>query len=305
MSIDMQDEFDVALFIFDHLDAMVAYWDANEACVFANNAYRNWFGKTREQVVGHTLRELLGPFYTLDLPHIRAAQAGRQQLFERAIPAPDGSVRHSLVSYIPHIVDGQVRGFFVHVADVSPLKEVERQLQEEKEKAEYLATHDFLTGLPNRVLLLDRISQALAMAKRKHHLVALFNLDIDDFKKVNDTYGHGVGDRLLVEIAGRLKRSLRESDTLTRLGGDEFLLLAPGVESIAQAKIIAAHILERVRTPFQLGTLNLSVTFSLGTALYPQDGMTPDVLIANSDHGLYVAKGLGKNRFIFANEVNA
>jgi diguanylate cyclase (GGDEF)-like protein len=185
------------------------------------------------------------------------------------------------------------------------LFEQERELKTAKDKAEELATHDFLTGLPNRVLLLDRITQALVRAKRQHRIVALLSLDIDNFKKVNDTYGHGVGDRLLVEIAARTKGSLRESDTLTRLGGDEFLLLAPEIESATQVETIAAHILESIGHPFQLGEVTISITFSLGIALYPRDGMTPEVLIAASDRALYLAKKLGKNRFALANQRGA
>ncbi len=294
------DQFRIALFLLDHLDAMVAYWDANEVCIFANNAYREWFGKTREQVIGHTLQELLGPIYPLNAPHIKAALAGQEQVFERDIPSPTGAIRQSLATYTPHVVDGKVVGFFVHVADVSPLKELERQLKAAKEKAEELATHDFLTGLPNRVLLFDRISQALAIAKRRQRMVALLNLDIDDFKKVNDTHGHGVGDRLLVEFSTRMKHSLRDSDTLTRLGGDEFLLLAPEVDSATQAEAIAFHILERANEPIQLSDLTLTTSLSVGIALYPQDGTTVETLIASSDHALYAAKALGKNRFTFA-----
>jgi diguanylate cyclase (GGDEF)-like protein len=182
------------------------------------------------------------------------------------------------------------------------LLERERELKVAKDKAEVLATHDFLTGLPNRVLLLDRITQALARARRQHRIVALLSLDIDDFKKVNDTYGHGAGDRLLVELAARTKASMRESDTLTRLGGDEFLLLAPEIDSIAQVESMAAHILERIGHPFQLGEVTTSITFSVGIALYPRDGATPEVLIAASDRALYLAKKLGKNRFALANQ---
>lgn len=294
------DQFGIALFLLDHLDAMVAYWDANEVCVFANNAYREWFGKTREQVIGHTLQELLGPIYPLNAPYIKAALAGREQVFERDIPSPAGAVRQSLATYTPHVVAGKVIGFFVHVADVGPLKDLERQLKAAKERAEQLATHDFLTGLPNRVLLFDRISQALAISRRRQRMVALLNLDIDGFKKVNDTHGHGIGDRLLVEFSNRMKKSCRESDTLTRLGGDEFLLLAPEVESVTQAETIASHILEKAREPFQLEELSLTTSLSIGIALYPQDGTTVEALIASSDRALYASKGLGKNRSAFA-----
>ena len=296
------DQFGIALFLLDHLDAMVAYWDVNEVCVFANNAYRDWFGKTKAEVIGHTLQELLGPLYPLNVPYIKGALEGREQVFERDIPTPAGAVRQSLATYTPHLIDGKVVGFFVHVADVSLLKDLERQLKVAKEKAEELATHDFLTGLPNRVLLFDRISQALAMAKRKQQMVALLSLDIDDFKKVNDTHGHGVGDQLLIEFAARMRSSLRESDTLTRLGGDEFLLLAPEIDSDSQAEAIASHILKRISDPFEVGALTLTTSLSVGIALYPQDGTSAESLIASSDRALYGAKALGKNCFAFVRD---
>ena len=195
----------VLLTLVDHLDAMVAYWDINQTCVFANNAYRAWFGKSRQEVVGLTMKQLLGPLYAKNLPHIRAAYAGHRQVFEREIPTPGGDIRSSLATYTPHLVDGRVFGIFVHVADVTPLKILEGELRAAKDKAELLATHDFLTGLPNRVLLMDRIAQALSYAERGSHMVAFLSLDIDDFKRINDTYGHAVGDRMLIEMARRIQ----------------------------------------------------------------------------------------------------
>lgn len=291
---------EIVLKLVDHLDAMVAYWDENQVCVFANRAYYDWFGKTRQEIVGHTLQELLGPLYPKNLPYIQGAYAGEKQIFEREIPTPDGHVRPSLATYTPHVVDGQVRGIFVHVADVTPLKTLERQLRAAKAKAEEVATHDFLTGLPNRVLLLDRISQALALARRSHKTVALLSLDVDDFKKVNDTWGHSGGDRLLIELASRLKQSLRESETVTRMGGDEFLVLAPELDSEAQIEVMAGRLLARLRMPFQLEEATLSPTFSLGIASSPRDGETPEALITKADQALYVAKKRGKDCYAFA-----
>lgn len=121
---------DLALRVADRVPAMLAYWDADQRCLFANDAYRHWFGKTRDQVVGSTMRELLGPIYELNLPYILGALAGEPQEFERAIPKPDGpGVRESLATYTPDIVDGEVRGFFVHVADVTTMKTLQRQLE--------------------------------------------------------------------------------------------------------------------------------------------------------------------------------
>jgi diguanylate cyclase (GGDEF)-like protein/PAS domain S-box-containing protein len=292
----------IVMQLVDHLDAMVAFWDIDQTCVFANNAYRDWFGKTRDQIVGYSLQELLGPLYPKNLPYIRAAYAGETQVFEREIPAPDGRIRCSLATYTPYVVDGAVRGIFVHVADVTRLKKLEEALREAKERAEALATHDFLTGLPNRVLLVDRIEEAIARGKRNQRMAAVLMLDMDAFKQVNDTYGHAEGDRLLIEIAASLKGALRESDTLTRLGGDEFLLLASEMESKTQAEALAARVLQSVRRPFHLTGGIIRPTFSVGIAMYPTHGTTPQSLLANSDHALYAAKRLGKNRFAFAED---
>jgi PAS domain S-box-containing protein len=119
----------LALRVADNVPAMLAYWNAQQVCLFANDAYRAWFGKSRDDVVGSTMKELLGPLYELNLPHIRRALAGELQVFERAIPQPDGRVRESLATYLPDVVDGTVRGFYVHVADVTALKELEREHQ--------------------------------------------------------------------------------------------------------------------------------------------------------------------------------
>lgn len=131
---------EIALNLVDHLDAMMAYWDSDQVCVFANHAYLAWFGKTREQMLGITLEELLGPIYPKNLPYIHAAYAGHVQVFEREIPAPDGRTRHSLATYTPHVVDGRVCGIFVHVADVTPLKLLERDLRRSEERLELVLT---------------------------------------------------------------------------------------------------------------------------------------------------------------------
>jgi diguanylate cyclase (GGDEF)-like protein/PAS domain S-box-containing protein len=292
---------DIALFVVDHIPAMVAYWDTNQTCRFANNAYLEWFGKSRDQLIGITLKELLGPIYPKNLPYILEALKGKVQNFEREIPTPRG-VRHSMATYTPDIVDGAVRGFFVHVGDVTLLKQLESELKAAKERAEILATHDFLTGLPNRVLLKDRISRAMALAKRKDRMIAVMSLDMDEFKQINDNYGHAEGDNLLREIAVRVRKTIQESDTVTRIGGDEFILLAPEVMSENDVEGLARRVLESVRQPFRCKSDTITPTFSIGIALYPRNGVTPEALIASSDQGMYKAKRLGKNQFAWADE---
>lgn len=119
----------LALTIIDRIPTMIAYWDRDEICRFANHAYQQWFGRSREQLIGTTLRDLLGPIYPLNRPYIEAALAGEEQVFERQIPVPDGSgMRDSIATYTPDVQDGYVLGFFVHVADVTRLKAQERHL---------------------------------------------------------------------------------------------------------------------------------------------------------------------------------
>lgn len=121
----------LALAVVDHIPAMVAYWDTTLTCRFANHAYRDWFGRTRSELLGIKMPDLLGPLFELNLPHIQAALAGQTQVFERRIPLPCGTaVRESIATYTPDIVEGTVRGFFVHVADTTPLKERERALEQ-------------------------------------------------------------------------------------------------------------------------------------------------------------------------------
>jgi diguanylate cyclase (GGDEF)-like protein/PAS domain S-box-containing protein len=291
----------IVMQVTNQVTAMLAYWNTDQVCIFANDAYRGWFGKSGSEVMGMTMQELLGPLYEKNLPYILAAMNGERQIFEREIPTPSGEIRHSIATYTPDIVNGKVQGMIVLVADVTPLKKLEHELEEAKAKAEHLATHDFLTGLPNRVLLTDRISQAISFAKREKRMMAVMTIDMDDFKKINDTYGHGEGDRLLVEIAFRMKNSIRETDTASRYGGDEFLLLAfPELSSEKNIEVIVKRLLENARQPFEIKGTVVSPAFSIGIAVYPTNGSSAEELILKSDEALYIAKKLGKNRYAFA-----
>jgi len=293
------DTADLLLELVDHLDAMVAYWDSHQVCRFANHAYRDWFGRGRDELLGTTLKDLLGPLYEKNLHHIEAAYRGEQQVFERAIPRPDGSgVRHSLATYIPRIVNGRVQGIFVHVADVEPIKRLEMALKAAKEEAERLATHDHLTGLPNRLLLRDWIDEAIARATRTRERVYLLGIDVDNFKDVNDSYGHPAGDKFLVEIAERIKSCVRDYDTVARVGGDEFLVLTAGLSD--GVEILAERMLDSARQPFLVGDAVLTPSLSIGAARFPRNGATREALILSCDRALYKAKKMGRNCFVLA-----
>ncbi|MCD6384668.1 diguanylate cyclase [Candidatus Sumerlaeota bacterium] len=162
-----------------------------------------------------------------------------------------------------------------------------------------LAYYDSLTGLPNRVLFKERLRLELAHARRNREKLAVMLLDLDRFKNINDTLGHDMGDKLLKSVGNRLKRTLRRSDTVSRMGGDEFLLLLPELERIENVRTIADKIMGAFQKPFRINGHVLQVTTSLGIAIYPQDGEVGDTLIKHADIAMYRAKELGRNTYQF------
>ncbi len=284
--------------LVDHLDAMVAYWNQDQVCVIANAAYREWFGKAKAEVVGMTMRQLLGPLYEKNAPYIDAAFAGERQVFEREIPLPGGTgSRHSLATYTPHFVDGRVRGIFVHVADVTQLKRLELQLQRAKARAESLAAHDVLTGLPNRLLLQETVDREIAIAERTGRMLGILVIDFDKFKEVNDRFGHPAGDMYLIEVAARLRAALRHGDVLFRIGGDEFFAVLPGLDSMTAVELLVGRLITAVHAPLRVDGHAESPTVSIGAALYPQHGRSLSEMLMIADRALYDAKSHGGNQY--------
>lgn len=173
------------------------------------------------------------------------------------------------------------------------------ELKRQQEALEHQAQHDALTGIPNRVLLNDRLQVALNRMGRTGRRVALLFFDLDHFKNINDGFGHMVGDTLLVQLAERLKSQLRIGDTLARQGGDEFLILLPEVEEVEDVSLVAARLLETLQRPFVIGEIECFVTASVGVTIAPDDGREAGVLIKNADMAMYRAKKLGRNNFQF------
>jgi diguanylate cyclase (GGDEF)-like protein/PAS domain S-box-containing protein len=162
------------------------------------------------------------------------------------------------------------------------------------------AHHDALTGLPNRLLLQDRLQQALRLARRQHQPLALMFMDLDHFKQINDRHGHDAGDELLKAVAQRVRGAVRASDTVCRLGGDEFVVLLPQVEAALDAERVARHILSEVSRPYRLGALpELQVSFSIGIAVFPEDGEDEATLMRRADTAMYQAKREGRNALRF------
>ncbi|MGB9988326.1 sensor domain-containing protein [Massilia sp. SM-13] len=174
-----------------------------------------------------------------------------------------------------------------------------------EEHTRHLAEHDFLTDLPNRVLLLDRLSLALTAARRNNSMLAILFLDLDGFKHTNDTLGHQVGDLLLKEVAARLLKCVRKVDTVSRQGGDEFVIILADIGGIGHAAHVAETVRNAITQPYQLGEHQLHVSTSIGVAIYPSDGDDIDTLVKNADIAMYHAKESGRNNFqFFSAEMN-
>lgn len=187
---------------------------------------------------------------------------------------------------------GELTHFVAIINDISDRMQYEQQL-------EHKANCDDLTGLPNRNLMQDRLAQALIRAQRRNGIVALLFVDIDRFKIVNDSLGHQAGDRLLVDVAQRLRESVRANDTVARYAGDEFVVVLADVASVDDVTQMATRIMESLAAPINIDNQSLRVTLSIGASLYPRDGCEASMLIKNADTAMYRSKELGRNRFQF------
>lgn len=191
-----------------------------------------------------------------------------------------------------HDHGGRVIGSVLVFRDVSEARAMAEQIA-------HSAEHDFLTGLPNRLLLNDRIGQAIALARRNQNKAALLFMDLDGFKHINDSLGHQIGDKLLQSVANRLRDCIRAPDTVSRQGGDEFIVLLQGLTRPEDAAVAAQRLLSSLAETFFLGQKNLHITTSIGLSLYPDDGSDAETLIKNADTAMYQAKENGRHGFKF------
>ncbi|MFU8877578.1 MAG: EAL domain-containing protein [Wenzhouxiangellaceae bacterium] len=229
----------------------------------------------------------------------RALKTGEAYDIEHRIVRPDNGQQRWVKVHAELATDAtgarRLRGF---AQDITARKQAEDRLTE-------MAHYDSLTSLPNRILAMDRLEQALKRAARNRARVALLFLDLDHFKKVNDTLGHDVGDQVLADAAGRLARLVRVQDTVARIGGDEFVIIVEDFERDSAVSVLAGKVLEAFRTPLVVGRHEFLLTASVGIAVAPEDGETARDLMRNADTAMYHAKSAGRDAFeFFARKMN-
>jgi diguanylate cyclase (GGDEF)-like protein/PAS domain S-box-containing protein len=286
------------LLVLDNIPQLVFWKDRNSVYQGCNVNFAAAAGvRTPERIVGLTdldlpWKETEGEQYRKDDREVM--ESGRPKLrFAETQLMADGKLAHVETSKIPlHDAEGNVVGVLGTYEDVTERRAAEKRI-------EYLAYHDGLTGLPNRMLLEDRLTQAIASARRHGRIVAVLFLDLDNFKTVNDRHGHEGGDELLREMARRLAGAVRSGDTVARLGGDEFVVLL--VELGGRSDILATieRVLDAIRAPVLLDRVAVSVTASLGVAVFPDQEASGEDLLRSADAAMYQAKEQGRNRYFF------
>jgi diguanylate cyclase (GGDEF)-like protein/PAS domain S-box-containing protein len=279
--------------VFTHAREGILITDAQGIIVDVNETFCAMTGYSRAEALGQNPRFLQSgrqgaPFYAAMWKDLAEKGFWSGEIWNRR---KDGEVFAELEN-ISAVRDanGAIQNYVGLFTDITQIKEHQLQL-------EHIAHFDVLTGLPNRVLLADRLQQAMAHCQRLGHTLVLAYFDLDGFKAVNDAYGHAAGDELLIAVANNVKSALRDGDTLARIGGDEFVALLVDLDPLPAFQPVLARLLESAATPVQVANTVLHVSASIGVTIYPQDGVDADQLMRHADQAMYLAKQAGKNRY--------
>ncbi|MFO0754254.1 MAG: EAL domain-containing protein [Thermodesulfovibrionales bacterium] len=265
--------------------------------IAVNDAYGQTAGRTPAEIAGKTDLDIWPPeiaekFRSDDREVMRS---GERMTVEEQLVDAAGNIEWFETIKIPlHDDKGEVVGTTGIARDITRRKQMEETIR-------FQAYHDLLTGLPNRTLFMDRLSLAVPQAQRTGKRIAVLFLDLDRFKNINDSLGHTVGDHLLQEVSGRLEGQMHETDTLARVGGDEFTVLLPLINHVEEAAKIAEKIAGIFKAPFLIDGHELHITASIGISIYPEDGALAESLLKNADIAMYHAKDQGRNNFQFYN----
>lgn len=281
--------------LFNNSSEGICVTDAVERIIEVNQTFCELSGYTKDELLGNTPRLLSSglqdeEYFAAMWASLRLNGEWHGELWNRNRAGKLFAVRLNISVICNEL--GNVTNFLAIMADITAIK-VQQQ------EWENIANHDQLTGLPNRTLLLDRLRQAMAQSERSGLTLAICYLDLDGFKPVNDDYGHQAGDRVLVEVAKRLRYSIREGDTVSRVGGDEFMLLLWGLDNTRECNQTLSRVVSEIGRPISLEIGEASVTVSCGVSLFPSDGKDPELLTAQADSAMYRSKMAGGNRFTY------
>ena len=277
--------------VFQSANEGMTITDAKGTILDVNPSFSRITGYSREEAIGNNPRVLKSGRHNLDFyktmwKSIIESGHWRGEIWNCN---RQGDIYPEILSITAiYETDNQISNYVAVFTDISEIKNYEDQLQQ-------MAFYDALTGLPNRILLTDRLHQLMAMTKRTEQLLAVCFIDLDGFKEVNDSFGHESGDLLLIEMSHRLKKESRSEDTIARIGGDEFILLLSGATQIVTYEKTIVRILKTIAEPVQIKNNTASVSGSIGITFYPHDNNDADTLLRHADQAMYQGKQQGKN----------
>ena len=279
--------------VFDNTQEAVVITDANNKIIDVNPAFTNITGYSREEVIGQNPGFLKSGrqdkiFYDKMWHSLKQDKAWRGEIWNKR---KSGEMFPEILS-ISVISDkeGKPLRYVAVFSDISHIKAHEAELSR-------VAHYDVLTSIPNRLLLADRMKQAIAQTTREQNMMAVCYLDLDGFKPINDTLGHEAGDQVLIEVSNRIGNTIRGGDTVARLGGDEFVVLLLGLEKVEECKSTLERLLATIAQSITVKNKTSSISASIGVSIYPPDEEDPDTLLRHADQAMYIAKQSGKNRF--------
>jgi diguanylate cyclase (GGDEF)-like protein/PAS domain S-box-containing protein len=289
-----EEKLSLAACVFASAGEGILITSADGKIVDVNSSFTRITGYSRDEVIGKDPRLLSSSrhqteFFAAMWRDLNETGFWRGEIWNRR---KNGQV-YTEIQTITAVRDAQdkVQYYVALYSDISQLKERESDLEQ-------IAHYDALTGLPNRVLLADRLRQAMASTQRRERQLGVAFLDLDGFKFINDQYGHEIGDLMLIAISNRMKQALRDGDTIARLGGDEFVALLPDLVDVASCLPMLSRIVSDVAQPVTLGEHVLQISVSLGVTFFPQKTtLEADDLLRQADHAMYKAKIAGKNRY--------
>jgi diguanylate cyclase (GGDEF)-like protein/PAS domain S-box-containing protein len=284
---------ELAAKVFNHAREGIMITDADAIIIEVNDTFTQITGYSREEAIGQSPRMLQSgrhtqEFYAAMWDALLSEGYWCGEIWNRH---KSGNVYAEMIT-ISAVKDsnGKVQNYVGLFTDITQMKEHQLQL-------EYIAHYDALTQLPNRLLLTDRLQQAMVNIDRHKSLLAVVYLDLDGFKAVNDNYDHKIGDELLIAVSGRMKEALRQGDTLSRIGGDEFVAVLTDLEHIEACEPVLARLLHSASNPILINGIELQVSASIGVTFYPMDNVDADQLIRHADQAMYMAKQKGKSRY--------
>ncbi len=277
--------------------SLVSITDIKGTITYANSKFCAVSGYSQEELIGSNHRLLNSKHQTKDYWREMFLVVSKGDVWNDEILnlAKDGTEYWVNTTIVPLYEDEQLSGYTSIRTDITQQKELQKK--ELQTKLERMAQYDDLTSLPNRVLLADRLSQAIMQCNHQQQSLAVAFIDLDGFKVVNDRYGNNVGDELLIAISQRMKEVLGENDTLARFGGDEFVAVLSDLAKVEDCRPVLERFLLAASKPFNIGDLVIKISASIGVTLYPQDSVDRDILLRHSDQAMYVAKESGKNRY--------